>query len=68
MDVAIEPIEIRRDDCRTDPEDLGDSMNDLVARRPDVVRRLIDRGVPARTLRALLPEWDPLIREASTTR
>jgi len=29
--------------------------------REDVLRRLLDRGVSAGTLRALLPDWVPLI-------
>ena len=34
---------------------------DLAGHREDVVRRLLDRGVSVGTLRALLPDWDPLI-------
>lgn len=34
-------------------------MTDLTARRPDVLRRLIDRGVPADTLQTLFPDWEP---------
>lgn len=69
MDVAIEEIEGLRGAHRSEAEDLvGDPMIDLVAaRRPDVVRRLIEAGVPARTLRALLPEWESLIRETTTS-
>ncbi len=36
------------------------------AHREDVVRRLLLRGISTRTLRALLPEWDQLIRVTST--
>ena len=39
---------------------LGDlDVTDLTARRPDVLRRLIDRGVPADTLQMLFPDWEP---------
>lgn len=45
---------------------------DLVARRPDVVRRLIERGVPAATLQTLLPDWESVVAaalgEAATAR
>lgn len=44
--------------------DPGDAMPDLTARRPEVVRRLLDRGVSARALRALLPAWEPVIDQA----
>lgn len=37
---------------------------DLTARRPDVVRRLIERGVPATTIRTLLPDWEPVVAAA----
>jgi hypothetical protein len=43
-------------------------MTDLTARRAEVIRRLLARGVPPRALRALLPDWDPLIQEASAGR
>lgn len=46
----------------------GDTMTDLTARRCDVVRRLLDRGVPPLALRALLPGWDPVIQEAVSGR
>lgn len=46
----------------------GDTMTDLTARRCEVVRRLLDRGVPALALRALLPGWDPVIQEAVSGR
>lgn len=73
MDVAIEALDGAELDVTTpgprpDATDVGDTMSDLTARRADVVRRLIDRGVPVRTLRALLPDWDPLIQEASSSR
>lgn len=45
--------------------DPGDAMPDLTARRPDVVRRLIERGVPARALQALLPDWEVFIQDAA---
>lgn len=48
--------------------DPGDTMPDLTARRPEVVRRLLERGVSVRALRALLPEWDLVIQEAARTR
>lgn len=38
-----------------------DVVVDLAGHREDVVRRLLDRGVSVGTLRALLPDWDPLI-------
>lgn len=50
----------------TGPQTEGQPpMTDLTARRAEVIRRLLARGVPPRALRALLPDWDPLIREAS---
>ena len=72
MDVAIETLDdveldVITPDARSDASDVGDTVSDLTARRADVVRRLIDRGVPPRTLRALLPDGDPLIREASSS-
>ncbi len=42
----------------------GAGMIDLNARREDVVRRLIERGVPERTLRALFPDWESMILAA----
>ncbi|MBW3657560.1 MAG: hypothetical protein KY457_02905 [Actinobacteria bacterium] len=39
-------------------------MTDLTARRPDVLRRLLDRGVPAGTLQALFPDWGPFVDAA----
>lgn len=44
-------------------EDPADAVPDLTARRPEVVRRLLDRGVPPRTLQALLPGWEVAVRE-----
>lgn len=41
-------------------------MPDMTERRREVVRRLLDRGVSVPTLAALLPSWEPLIREAGT--
>lgn len=48
--------------------DHGDAEPDLVARRPEVVRRLLARGVPPRTLEALLPGWEQVIGESAPTR
>ncbi|HEX9887972.1 MAG TPA: hypothetical protein VGA69_00720 [Nitriliruptorales bacterium] len=33
----------------------------VVSHRPDVVRRLMDRGLSPRTLSLLLPEWSETI-------
>lgn len=72
MDVAIEPhddvLDVMTGATQPDVTDVGETMSDLTARRVDVVRRLLERGVPVRTLRALLPDWDPLIQEASSSR
>ena len=38
-----------------------DIVVDVTGHREDVVRRLLARGVSVGTLRALLPDWDPLI-------
>lgn len=38
----------------------------LVARRSQVVRRLIDRGMTAGTLTQLLPDWEPFVAAAVT--
>lgn len=44
---------------------LGDlDVTDLTARRPEVLRRLLDRGVPAGTLQTLFPDWEPLFDAA----
>lgn len=40
------------------------TVPDLAARRPDVLRRLLDLGVPPQTLRTLLPEWDAVLTDA----
>lgn len=45
-------------------EDAGEVSEDLTERRPEVVRRLLDRGVPLQTLRALFPDWDRVLGEA----
>lgn len=37
-------------------------------RRRDTVRRLLDAGVPTTVLMALLPDWEPFIRELSEVR
>lgn len=42
------------------------TMTDLTARRPDVLRRLLERGVPATTLQTILPEWEPFLAAALT--
>lgn len=43
------------------PEHTGQpaetTVPDLVARRPDVLRRLLERGVPPQALRTILPDW-----------
>lgn len=44
--------------------DAGEVSEDLTERRPEVVRRLLDRGVPLRTLQALFPDWDRVLGEA----
>ena len=49
------------------PTPVGGEVGfDLRARRLEVVRRLLSRGVSAATLRAVLPEWDGLIAELDT--
>lgn len=35
--------------------------------RADVIRRLLERGLSTRVLTALLPEFEPLIEELSTS-
>lgn len=40
------------------------TVPDLIARRPDVLRRLLERGVPARTIQLLFPEWDTVLAVA----
>lgn len=40
------------------------TVTDLTARRPDVIRRLLERGVPAETLQTLLPDWDVALADA----
>jgi hypothetical protein len=44
---------------------LRPSEEVLAARRPAVVRRLLESGVTAGALAAVLPEWDDLIRAAA---
>lgn len=46
-----------------DPEE-GRRRVDPVTHRTDVVRRLVERGVPVRALEALLPGWEGPIAEA----
>lgn len=38
----------------------------IVRHRPEVVRRLIERGLSARTLSLLLPEWSDTIELVDT--
>lgn len=45
-----------------------DAVADLTERRPEVIRRLIERGVPPRALEVLLPGWELLIIEAGSAR
>lgn len=45
-----------------------DTVPDLAEHRPEVVRRLLARGVSPRTLEALLPGWELLITDAATPR
>lgn len=42
-----------------------DPSHDVEARRADIVVRLLERGMSARVLRALLPGWDEAIRTAA---
>lgn len=44
----------------------GEAVPDLTERRPEVVRRLLARGMPPRALEALLPGWELLVPEAAT--
>lgn len=37
---------------------------DLTARRPEVLRRLLERGVPAGTIQLLFPEWETVLAVA----
>lgn len=46
----------------------GEAVPDLTVRRPEVVQRLLARGVPPRALEALLPGWELLITEAGAPR
>lgn len=47
-----------------DPQPEEGRRVDPVSHRTDVVRRLLDRGVPVRALEALLPGWEGPIAEA----
>lgn len=49
-------------------DEAGEVVPDLAARRPEVVRRLLERGVPPRTLQALFPGWDVAIDEGGAGR
>lgn len=42
----------------------ADAVADLTERRPEVVRRLLARGVPPRALEAVLPGWEVLLDQA----
>jgi hypothetical protein len=44
---------------RSEEDDLG-----VIERRPEVVRRLLERGIPTTVLVAMLPDWEPLLEEA----
>lgn len=45
--------------------EAADVTPDLSARRPEVLRRLLERGVPAETLGMILPGWEPFLAEAT---
>lgn len=49
----------------TPTRDTGEDMTDLAARRPEVVRRLLDRGIPSQTLKTILPGWEHVIEQVS---
>ncbi len=40
---------------------------DLTVHRAEVLRRLLERGVPAATLGLILPGWEPFLAEALST-
>lgn len=42
-----------------------EDLPDLRARRPEVLRRLMDRGVPASALATILPDWEPFLADAT---
>lgn len=44
----------------------GDAVPDLAERRPEVVRRLLARGMPPRAIEILLPGWELLVTESGT--
>ncbi|MFP5310100.1 MAG: hypothetical protein ACLGIR_11050 [Actinomycetes bacterium] len=54
---------------RTDRHEVPDAVEelavDLTSHRPDVCRRLLERGLSVDVLRTILPEWDPWIVEAT---
>ena len=50
-----------------DPVHAADGQDPVLARRLDVVTRLLERGMPVRVLEALLPEWDAAIDAAVRT-
>lgn len=52
---------------RTQVDDDADATRRVVAHREGVVRRLLYAGLSARLLRALLPEWCPLIERIAGT-
>lgn len=39
-------------------DEPGEDTLDLATRRPEVLQRLLERGVPARTLQTLFPGWE----------
>lgn len=43
---------------------LESPVTDLASRRPEVLRRLLARGVPASTLQTILPDWEPFLAAA----
>lgn len=47
-----------------DGPDTETTVPDLIARRPDVLRRLLERGVPAQTIQLLFPDWDGVLAVA----
>lgn len=48
--------------------EVEDVTADLAARRPEVLRRLLDLGVPHATLQLLLPGWEPFLAAAQDQR
>lgn len=50
-----------------DADETPDDHDAVLARRLDVVTRLLQRGMPLRVIEALLPGWDDAIRGAVRT-